>query len=586
MPRTRCPIRRYCDDVVEGRVVAGRLARLACERHLRDLADGRDRGLRFDPRAGQHAIDFFGHVQHSKGEWAGKPVELAPFQAFTIGCNFGWKRADGTRRFRLSYNEWARKNGKSTMAAGVGLYLAFFAGEPGAEVYTAATKRDQARIVHGEAVRMRNRSPGLRARIQAFRDNLSSTATSSKYEPLGADADTLDGLNISGAIIDELHAHKNREMLDVIETATGSRREPLIFIITTAGVAGVGVCQEMHDYGIKVLEGQVRDDATFVYIAALDAGDDWQDESVWGKANPNLGVSVKLDDLQRKAAKAKEMPSAQATFLQKHLNVWVQSQEVWLPDGVWMDPRNAAALGQDLGGAECYGGLDLANTLDMCASVLVFPRGGTELLTLERLDGSTKEDAEDAESAESKPRQQQLVIAESYEVTARFWVPEERAAERERTHKVNYRTWIRQELIEVTEGNCTDYDVIRRRLGEDGARHQVREIAFDPYNATQLANQLTMDGFSLIKFVQSVGNYSEPMMVLEKLVREGRIRHGGNPVLRWMIGNVVAVRNGLGQAMPSRKKSADKIDGACALLMALARAILRPAGASCGFEVW
>lgn len=567
-PSKTDPVTTYAQAVVAGTILVGKLVRLAAERHLRDLGTGPARGLRWDAVAALRAIEFFGFLRHSKGEWAGKPLTLEPWQQFIVGCLFGWKREDGTRRFRMNYGEIARKNGKSTLAAGVALLLAFFSGEPGAEVYCAATKRDQARIVHGEAVRMRRASPYLAKRIAAAKDNLHVIGTASRLEPLGADAYTADGLNVSGAIVDELHAHPTRELLDVLETATGSRREPLIFIITTAGVAGrPTVCREMHDYAARVLEGQVEDDTLFAFVAALDEGDDWRDEACWPKANPNLGVSVKLDDLRRKRDKAVEMPSAQATFRQKHCNEWVQSAEVWLPDDRWMLPANAAPVDAEaLAGRESYGALDLANTLDLCAHVQVFPRGESRT---EELPGG--------EVAEGAPKKPVIALAESYDVLAWFWVPEAAAAERERTNRVTYRHWIAEGWITETDGDVTDYDVIRADLVRLAGVYGLRKLAYDPFNATQLANQLTLDGLSLERFQQNIASYTEPMIVLEKLIRDGRLRHGGNPVLRWMVGNVVAHRDGLGRAMPSRKKSTDKIDGVAALLMALAGAILRPA---------
>src|SRR5690554_4565746 len=237
----------YAQQVLAGELPAGRLVRLACERHLRDLETGHQRGLWFDNEAAERAIAFFGFLRHSKGEWAGRAFELSPWQAFVVGSVFGWKREDGTRRFRTAYNEVPRKNGKSTLSAGIGLYLAFFDDEPGAEVYAAATKRDQAKIVWSEGKRMVQNTPALRARIKAFVNNLHIEATASKFEPLGADADSMDGLNIHGAIVDEVHAHKSRAMIDVLDTATGARRQPLIWYITTAGYDRESVCWELRD---------------------------------------------------------------------------------------------------------------------------------------------------------------------------------------------------------------------------------------------------------------------------------------------------------------------------------------------------
>ena len=328
-------VERYVEDVLAGRRVAGRWERAAVARHVRDMESGRDRGLWFDDGAGQHVLDFFGFLKHSKGEWAGRPFVLEGWQALLLWSLFGWMQKDGLRRFRTAYIEIARKNGKSTLAAGIGLYLLDADGEPGAEVYTAATKRDQARIVHGEAIRMRDASRSLSARIQKFKDNLSVPSTASKYEPLGRDADSLDGLNVHGAIVDELHAHKNREMWDVLDTATGSRRQPLILGITTAGYDRKSVCWELHEYTEKVLSRVIEDDRHFGVVYGLDEGDAWEDEENWRKANPNLGVSKKWDDMRRKAARAKEAPAALNAFLRLELNVWTQVEKRWLDPEDW-----------------------------------------------------------------------------------------------------------------------------------------------------------------------------------------------------------------------------------------------------------
>jgi phage terminase large subunit-like protein len=327
------PVTTYARRVLTGKILAGNLVRLACQRHLDDLQSGPARGLRFNKPAALHAIDFFPLLQHSQGEWAGAPFTLQPWQMFLIGTLFGWKRADGARRFRTAYNEVARKNGKSTLSAGVGLYLFDGDDEPGAQVFTAATKRDQARIVHSEAVRMVKASPALRSHIRVFKDNLSIEATASKYEPLGADSDTMDGLNVHGAIIDELHAHKNSGIVDILETARGARRQPLIFEITTAGYDRHSICWQHRDYSEKVLRGILNDDAWFAYIACLDAGDRWDDERVWPKANPNYGISCKPEIMRDMARRAAELPRAQNAFRQKHLDEWTEQAERWIPDG-------------------------------------------------------------------------------------------------------------------------------------------------------------------------------------------------------------------------------------------------------------
>ncbi len=355
------------------RVVVGRLVRLAVERHVNDLEHGHERGLHFNDEAAAHAVEFFGFLHHSKGEWAGQAFVLADWQAFVVSCVFGWMRADGERRFRQVYEEMSRKQGKSTKLAGIGLYGLVADGEPGAEIYTAATKRDQARISHSEAVRMVKASPMLSSRVRTFRDNLHIVGTASKFEPLGADSDTLDGLNVHMGLIDELHAHKSRGMYDILETATAARRQPLIWEVTTAGFDRNTICWEHHEHSIKVLEGSVEDDEWFAYIAALDEDDDWTDESVWVKANPNLGVSVKIEKLRSGCRKAHESLAYRNTFLRLHLNVWTQQSTKWIDMDVWEDNGQEVFSEADLSGLPCWGGLDLASNRDIAALVLVFP---------------------------------------------------------------------------------------------------------------------------------------------------------------------------------------------------------------------
>src|SRR5919106_1716223 len=285
-PTPEDPVTAYARAVTEGRVLTNRLVRLACARHFEDLCSAAARGLRFDVAAARHAIAFFGFLRHSKGEWAGQTFALAPWQAFVVGSLFGWKRSDGLRRFRTAYCAVPRKNGKSTLSAGIGLYLLVADGEHGAEIYSAATSRDQARIVFDEAKRMVASSPALKRRVGSLINNLHVVATASRFMPLSSDSSTMDGLNVHGAIIDELHAHRTRNVVDVLETATGARRQPLLFEITTAGYDRHSICFEHQDYSIKVLQGTVPDDSWFGFIAAADEGDDWTDPEVWRKANP------------------------------------------------------------------------------------------------------------------------------------------------------------------------------------------------------------------------------------------------------------------------------------------------------------
>jgi phage terminase large subunit-like protein len=533
--------------------------RLACERHLRDLVDGPARGLRFDVDLANEAIDFFLCVRHSKGEWAGQPIVLSPPECFMIGSVFGWIRVDGRRRFRKSYNEVAKKFGKSTLAAGVGLLLAFFDGEAGAEVYAAATKRDQAKIVWDEAKRMVLKSPGLRQRIQVRAANLHSLETASKFEPLGADADNLDGLNPQGNLLDELHAHKSRAMLDVLETAMGARRQPLLFIITTAGFDRHSVCWEERDYAVKILEGVLTDDETFAFIATLDVCercraegktapdetcatcDQWTDERVWVKANPNLPVTPKLDDMRKLAREAREKPTAQNAFKRFRLNLWTHSATRWLPADAW------AACGEPvraLAGRRGFLGLDLSATTDLTALVAVFPDA----------DGTV-------------------------DVHAHFWMPADNVAERVKRDRAPYDVWARDGFLALTEGNVVDYDVIYEAIVGFPEREGVElvELGYDPWNAMGLVTRLQGAGITCVPIRQGFGSLTAPSKELEKLVASRRLRHGSHPVLTLCAANVVAEIDASGNIKPSKAKSTGRIDGIVALVTALARVIVQPA---------
>ena len=539
--------KRYIEDILDGRVAACKWVRLAVERHVRDLEEGRQRGLWFDEVAAARAIHFFSFLKHSKGEWAGQSIRLEPWQQFLCWCIFGWKRADGLRRFRTAYVEVPRKNGKSTWASGVGLYLFDADNEPGAEIYTAATKRDQARITHAEAMRMVKASPFLRKRIRVFKDNLHIEGTASKFEPLGRDADSMDGLNIHGAIVDELHAHPNRAVWDVLDTATGARRQPLMLAITTAGFDRSTLCWEQHEYAQKVLNRVGDGDDTFFgIIFSIDEGDDWREEATWEKANPNYNVSVKADDLRRKAAKAILMPSALNSFLRLHLNVWTQAETKWVDAERWRSCAGYVSA-EALRGRRCYGGLDLSRTTDVTALAWVFPP-----------------DDED----------------EPFQVLMRFWVPEARVRERAAKGDTNYEAWVRQGLITATPGDVIDYDYVYSQIDEDAQQFEVAEIAFDRWGAAAVYQEVEEKGMVMVQMGQGFASMTAPMKELEKLILSKRLAHGGNPVLAWMADNLVAREDPAGNIKPDREKSTEKIDGMVALIMGLDRATRHSDGRS------
>jgi phage terminase large subunit-like protein len=545
------PAEQYARDVINGKIVACKWVRLACERHVHDLAHAHERGFYFDPAAAQYVIDFIQMLRHSKGKWGrgkGEFIRLEPWQQFTIWVPFGWMRADGMRRFRVIYEEVARKNGKSTKAAGEGLELAFADGEPGAEVYSAATKRDQARIVHKEAIRMVRKNAGLRKYIKVYKDNLNLEETASKYEPLGADSDSTDGLNVHGVVADELHAWKSREMWDVLETATGSREQPMIIAITTAGIDRRSVCYEKHEYTRKVLEGwkdgSFEDDTWFGIIFTLDEGDDWRDESVWIKANPNLGVSKYIEDLRMKAKRAGQMAAALNNFLRRELNVWVQGEIKWMPMDLWRQCGGtipALEMVKRLKGMTGYGGLDLSSNGDITAFVLVFIDDDDNIYVL-----------------------------------CRFWIPEDNMLIRSRDDGVHYQKWVKEGYIEATPGNVIDHDWIFEQVEKDMDMFDIDQIAFDRWGASHVVQVLEKKGATMVQFGQGWASMNPPMKELERLVLSKKLIHGNNPVLTWMADNLVAKMDPSGNIKPDKAASREKIDGMVALIMAIDLALRHP----------
>jgi phage terminase large subunit-like protein len=532
------PATEYAEEILSGRKPAGRLVRLACQRHISDWTHRKELGLTLSEERIHRVMHFFGMLKHSKGEWAGRTVIPEDWERFILSSVFGWVREDHTRRYRVAYVSIGRKNGKSTLAAGIGNYLFLADREPGAEIVTASTKRDQSRITHSESIRMIQSSPEFKSIVTILKDNLSVPRQHSKYEPLGADADTLDGLNLSGIIGDEIHAWKGRSLWDVLETATGARRQPLMFGITTAGTDRNSLAYQLHDYSTKILEGTIQDDSFFAYIATLDAGDSWEDENVWIKSNPNLGVSVKLSTLREECERAKQMPSAVNAFRRLRMNEWTESHSQWLDMAAYDD--GAIPVNPDeLEGRECYAGLDLASTQDVTGLVLMF---------------------KDAAGA--------------YDLLPFFWIPEESIATRTKRDRVLYDVWARDGFIFSTEGNVCDYDQIREFIRDLADRYKIQQIAYDRWNASQLVTQLQEDGATMVPVGMGFQSLSAPTKEFEKLILSRKIRHGGNPVLRWMMTNVSIKTDPAGNQKPDRSKSTEKIDGVIATLLALSRSIV------------
>jgi phage terminase large subunit-like protein len=484
-------------------------------------------------QAGADAVTFFAkHLRHTQGELGGKPFVLEPWQASYIGRLFGTLRPDGMRQYRTSLLAIPRKNGKSTLCAGIALKL-LFDGEPGAAVFSCGADREQARLVFEMAKACVEMSPSLRSRLKVYRNSIVREDTHSVYKALSAEAFTKHGLNAHGVIFDELHAQPSRELADVMQTSMGARRQPLMVYITTAGYDRKSVCWEIWKYAESVASGAVQDDTFLPAIYAADAKDDWKNEKTWAKANPNLGVSIKGDFLRTECARAVEMPAYENTFRQLYLNQWTEQDTRWLRMDHWSQGNEPSPV--DLTGRECWAGLDLATTFDTTAFVLIFP-----------LDDGT------------------------FWVEPHFWIPSDNAHQRERRDKVPYLTWQRQHFLNMTEGNVTDFEHVRRDINALASKYRIRGIGLDPWNSAQLGQQLQGDGLTMTNFRQGYGSLSGPSKQLENWVVAGKLRHGGHPVLAWQASNVaIQTDSAAGNIKPSKARSTERIDGIVSLVMAI-----------------
>jgi len=494
----------------------------------------------FDAAAADRVVKFFpACLVHAKGKWAGQPFELLDWQKTIVRDLFGWKRADGTRRYRTAYISVPRKCGKTTLGAGLGLYLTTADGENGAECYSAAADRDQAAIMFDIAKSMVQSSPVLTANIKTFRRSMVYHKAASSYKVLSADAPTKHGLNAHGILFDELHAQRSRELWDVLTTSTGARTQPLTIAITTAGYDFESICYEIYTHACAVRDGLIEDPAFYTCIFEAGEEDDWRSPATWEKAHPSYGVTVQRSYFEDEVAKAEHSLAAQATLKRLMLNMWTRQREQFIDIEAW-DACAAPVDTASLAGRRCYGGLDLANTTDINAFVLVF-----------------EPEDEDA----------------PYDVVPYFWIPEERMRQRVQRDRVPYDAWVNAGFIETTPGDIADHRHIQRRICEIRDEFQVLEIAFDRWGSTQISTGLTDEGFTMASFGQGFASMASPTKELLKLVCEKRIRHGGNPVLRWMISNLTVKQDEAGNFKPDKARSAEKIDGVVALVMALDRTL-------------
>ena len=496
----------------------------------------------YDKAKADRAVTFINNLSHTKGKWAGKRFDLLPWQEQIVRDLFGIVKEDGNRQFLTAYIEIPKKNGKSELAAAIALYLLYADNEASAEVYGAACDRNQASIVFDVAKQMVQMSRPLekRSKIMGATKRIVNYSNAGFYQVLSAETGTKHGLNVSGLVFDEIHAQPNRHLYDVLTKGSGDAREqPLFFIITTAGTDRNSICYELHTKALDILNGRKKDTSFYPVVYGLSDEDDWNDEANWRRANPSLGHTIGIDRVREAYQQALDNPAEENVFKQLRLNMWTSSSVAWIPEHVYAKGNDPIQY-DSLKGRSCYAGLDLSSTSDITAFVLVFPPTFEE---------------------------------ENYIVLPFFWLPEDTLELRCRRDHVLYDVWERQGYIKTTEGNVVHYGFIEKFIEELSEIYHIKEIAYDRWNATQMVQNLEGMGLTMVPFGQGYKDMSPPSKELYKLMMEGKIQHGGHPVLKWMGQNVVMRQDPAGNIKPDKEKSVEKIDGIVALIMAIDRCI-------------
>ena len=496
----------------------------------------------YDKKKADRAVTFIENLCHTKGKWAGTPFWLLPWQEQLIRDIFGIVKSDGNRQFRTAFVEICKKVGKSELAAAVALYLLYADNEPSAEVYGAAADRQQASIVFDVAKQMVEMAPALmkRSKLMGATKRIVNYSNAGYYQVLSAEVGGKHGFSVSGLVFDEIHTQPNRQLYDVLtKGSSDARQNPLHFIITTAGNDRHSIAYELHTKAVDILEGRRVDPTFYPVVYGLKDDEDWEDEANWYKVNPSLGYTVDIERLRDACREAKQNPADEITFKWLRCNMWVSSTVAWIPDAIYM--RGNEPIDMDaLAGRDCYAGLDLSSTGDITALVLIFP-----------------------------PRDEE----EKYVLLPYFWIPEETIPRRVKANSVPYDIWEKQGYIMSTEGNVIHYDFIEKFIMDLSEKYHILEIAVDRWNATQMIQNLEGEGFTIVPFGQGFSSMSAPTKEFYRLLMEGRIIHGGNPVLRWMAGNVVIDTDPAGNIKVTKAKSKEKIDGIVAAIMALDRCI-------------
>lgn len=496
----------------------------------------------YDKKKADRAVTFIENLCHTKGKWAGTPFWLLPWQEQLIRDIFGIVKPDGNRQFRTAFVEICKKVGKSELAAAVALYLLYADNEPSAEVYGAAADRQQASIVFDVAKQMVEMSPALmkRSKLMGATKRIVNYSNAGYYQVLSAEVGGKHGFSVSGLVFDEIHTQPNRQLYDVLtKGSSDARQNPLHFIITTAGNDRHSIAYELHTKAVDILEGRRVDPTFYPVVYGLKDDEDWEDEANWYKVNPSLGYTVDIERLRDAYREAKQNPADEVTFKWLRCNMWVSSTVAWIPDAIYM--RGNEPIDMDaLAGRDCYAGLDLSSTGDITALVLIFP-----------------------------PRDED----EKYVLLPYFWIPEETIPRRVKANSVPYDIWEKQGYIMSTEGNVIHYDFIEKFIMDLSEKYHILEIAVDRWNATHVIQNLEDNGLTMVPFGQGFASMSAPTKEFYRLLMEGKIIHGGHPVMRWMAGNVVVDTDPAGNIKVTKAKSKEKIDGIVAAIMALDRAV-------------
>lgn len=542
------PVGVYARAVVKGKIIAGPHVRAACQRHLNDLKTAAERGFFFDRKAAARAIGFFRDVLClNGGQFEGKPYELLPWQAFIVGSIFGWKSADGFRRFRICYIETAKGSGKSPLAAGIGLYGLVADGEARAEIYAAATKKDQAMILFRDAVAMVDQSRQLAAVLQksgvgASTWNLAYLKTGSFFRPISAD-DGQSGPRPHIALLDEIHEHKNGYVVEMLRAGTKSRRQALILMITNSGHDKQSVCFQYHDYGAKVSAGQQQDDSFFAYICALDEGEDpLRDESCWEKVNPSLKHGIPgLKYLREQVTQARGMPAKESIVRRLNFCQWVAAANPWISAPAWFACQEDFDIDMLLG-RRCYGGLDLSSVRDLTALILHF------------------------EPTEDDPFWRQLEW---------FWLPDDGLHQKGDQDHVPYIAWREAGHLQTTPGKIIDKLAVAMQCAEIASCYDLQEIAYDRWLIEEFKALLDREGISLplVPFGQGYKDMAPAVNEYERLIVGQTLRHRGNPVMTWCAANAVVVSDPAGNRKVTKDKSTGRVDGIVAACMSVGRAM-------------